>query len=155
MMNRFAAMQLCPAFWNRDLTPISAACSRSASASTTKASEPPSSITVFLIPRPASAPTADPAASLPVSVTAAMRSSSTTGSIAAPPSTSVRNDAGGNPLDRNTSSIASAQPVTFEACLSTTTFPAVSAGTAARKACQYGKFHGMIANSTPSGRNAA
>ena len=39
---------------------------------------------------------------------------------------------------------------TFEACLSSPTFPAIRAGTAKRMACQSGKFHGMIASTGPS-----
>ena len=48
-----------------------------------------------------------------------------------------------------------AQPVTFEACLRTPAFPAMSAGAAKRKTCQNGKFHGMTASTTPRGGNAA
>ena len=107
-----------------------------------------------MIPLPASAPTDEPAASLPVSVTAATRSSSTIGSICLLPTSSVAKRPSGKPLARKISSIFSATPVTFEACLSTIALPAMSAGAAARNACQYGKFHGMIASSTPSGRNA-
>ena len=39
---------------------------------------------------------------------------------------------------------------TFEACLSSPTFPAIRAGTAKRMACQSGKFHGMMASTGPS-----
>ena len=52
------------------------------------------------------------------------------------------------------SSIASAQPGTFDACFSTPALPAISAGAANRKTCQNGKFHGMMASTTPSGSNA-
>ena len=41
---------------------------------------------------------------------------------------------------------------TLLACLSRPTLPAMSAGAAKRMACQSGKFHGMIASTTPSGR---
>ena len=50
--------------------------------------------------------------------------------------------------------MASAQPSTFEACLRTPPLPAISAGAAKRKTCQNGKFHGITASTTPSGRNA-
>ena len=40
---------------------------------------------------------------------------------------------------------------TFEACLSSPTLPAISAGVANRIACQSGKFHGMMARTGPSG----
>ena len=57
----------------------------------------------------------------------------------------------GSPASRNTRSIASDDPGTEEACLSATTFPAISAGAAQRNSCQNGKFQGMIASTTPSG----
>ena len=47
-MKRFAAMQLCPQLRKREATPTDAACLRSASGRTMKASEPPSSSTDFL-----------------------------------------------------------------------------------------------------------
>ena len=46
---------------------------------------------------------------------------------------------------------ASAHCGTFDACLSRTTLPAISAGAATRNTCQNGKFHGMIARIAPSG----
>jgi soluble lytic murein transglycosylase len=52
---------------------------------------------------------------------------------------------------RATSSIASAQPGTFEACFSRPVLPAISAGAMKRKHCQKGKFHGMIASTGPIG----
>ena len=60
----------------------------------------------------------------------------------------------GNPACTNISSIASAQPGTFDACFRTPALPAMSAGAANRKTCQNGKFHGMTASTTPSGSNA-
>ncbi len=42
---------------------------------------------------------------------------------------------------------------TLDECLSSITFPAASAGSPARNACQNGKFHGMTARITPSGWN--
>ncbi len=62
-----------------------------------------------------------------------------------------REGAGGKPASRKTSSMASAQPVTLLACLSTPTLPAISAGAAKRNTCQNGKFHGITASTTPSG----
>jgi hypothetical protein len=49
--------------------------------------------------------------------------------------------------------MASAHPGTFDACFSTPAFPAINPGAAKRKTCQKGKFHGMTANTTPSGLN--
>ena len=40
---------------------------------------------------------------------------------------------------------------TFEACLSSPTLPAASAGAAKRKTCQKGKFQGITASTGPSG----
>jgi len=57
----------------------------------------------------------------------------------------------GYPASRKTSSIAVAHPGTFEACLSSPTFPAVRYGAANRKTCQKGKFQGMTASTGPSG----
>jgi len=39
----------------------------------------------------------------------------------------------------------------FGAGFNSITFPAIKAGAAARNVCQYGKFHGMIASTTPRG----
>ena len=119
-------------------------------------SEPPSSSTLFFSARPAAAATAAPARSLPVRVTAAIAR------VVDEPRADVRDlgvgdqqraeHALGQPgLARRASSIASAQPGTFEACLSSAALPAISAGAAKRKTCQNGKFHGMIASTTPSG----
>ena len=151
-MKRLAAMQLWPQFWKRAVTPTLAACSRSASASTTKASEPPSSSTVFLSAAPAAAAIFRPAASLPVSVTAWMRGSAMSCSACVAGIMSVRNTPAGKPAARKISSIANAHCGTFEECLSTIVLPAMSAGAAARNTCQKGKFHGMTARIVPSGR---
>ncbi len=57
----------------------------------------------------------------------------------------------GNPARANRSCMNSAVCGTFEACLSSPTLPAISAGAANRIACQSGKFHGMMASTGPSG----
>ena len=59
----------------------------------------------------------------------------------------------GNPASRKTSSMASAHCGTFDACLSSPTLPAISAGAAKRNTCQNGKFQGMTARTGPIGRN--
>ena len=67
----------------------------------------------------------------------------------------VRNRFCGKPAStKQRSRCASAQPGTFEACFSTPALPAISAGAAKRNTCQNGKFHGMTASTTPSGRKA-
>ncbi len=57
----------------------------------------------------------------------------------------------GRPASCSSASMASAHCGTLGACLSRATFPASSAGAAKRNTCQYGKFHGMIANTAPIG----
>jgi len=64
----------------------------------------------------------------------------------------VRKRSRGNPASRKTSSMASAQPPTLGACFRSPAFPAMRPGAANRKTCQKGKFHGMIASTTPRGR---
>ena len=66
----------------------------------------------------------------------------------------VRNTPFGNPACTKRSSIAIAQPGTFDACFNTPALPAISAGAAKRNTCQNGKFHGITASTTPSGSNA-
>ena len=101
---------------------------------------------------PAVLATATPAASLPVRVAAATRSSRITASTLPLPISRVWNTSSGKPASRNSSSMNSAVWGTLLACLSRPTLPAASAGAAKRIACQSGKFHGMIASTTPIGR---
>ena len=96
----------------------------------------------------------EPVSELPVSVTARMRGSAMTGSIAEPATSTVRSRPSGKPASRTTSSIASAHCGTFEACFSTAALPAMSAGAAKRMTCQNGKFHGITASTIPSGSKA-
>ena len=63
----------------------------------------------------------------------------------------MRNSPIGAPASRNSRSIARAQPVTLGECLSTAALPAERAAPANRSTCQNGKFHGITANTTPSG----
>ena len=77
-MKRFAAMHDCPLLTMRALTAIFTASSRSADGITTNGSLPPSSSTLFLIRFAAVDATLAPAGSLPVSVAAFTRSSSST-----------------------------------------------------------------------------
>jgi hypothetical protein len=98
------------------------------------------------------AATARPAPVEPVRVTAATRSSVMTRLLTAGVwSNPATITASGTPAAAASSSSRNAQPVVEGACLSTTTFPAATAGASARTTCQQGKFHGMIANRTPSG----
>src|SRR6266498_5018684 len=56
-----------------------------------------------------------------------------------------------NPARQKISSMASAHCGTLDACFSSPTLPAMSAGAANRNTCQNGKFHGMMASTGPSG----
>jgi hypothetical protein len=150
-MKRFAAMQDWPLLTMRALTPTFTASSRFALGITMNGSLPPSSRTDFLICFAAAAATLAPAGSLPVSVAARIRSSSSSFATASEPISSVWNSPSVKPASTNTSSIASADCGTFDACLSSPTFPAISAGAANRKTCQKGKFHGITASTAPSG----
>ena len=100
---------------------------------------------------PAAVATDSPARSLPVIVTAATRASAMIDAAASRVTSSVSNSPAGPPAAATARCSSSAQPVTFSACLSTTVLPSSTAGASTRTTCQYGKFHGMIANSTPSG----
>ena len=84
-------------------------------------------------------------------LTAATRASSITARTWRLSIRSVWNTPSGNPARRKMSSIASAHCGTLDACLSTATLPAMSAGAAKRNTCQNGKFHGITASTTPSG----
>ena len=150
-MNRLAAMQDWPLFTIRAFTAVAIAAGRSASGMTMNGSLPPSSSTVFLITLPAADATWLPAVLLPVRVTAATRGSSITERTCSVSIRSVWKTPSGNPARRKMSSIASAHWGTLDACFSSPTLPAISAGAAKRKTCQKGKFQGMIASTGPIG----
>ena len=150
-MKRLAAMQVCPALPKREATAPATALSRSASSRTTKASLPPSSITHFFSCWPALPATERPARSLPVSVTAATRGSRMTAAACSLSMCSTPNTPAGRPASSSTLAIRSAQRGTLLACLSTATFPAISAGARKRNTCQNGKFQGITASTQPSG----
>jgi hypothetical protein len=153
-MNLLAAMHDWPLLIILAVTAVDTASSRSALGITMKGSLPPSSMTDFLRFLPAALATDRPAASLPVRVTAAIRLSAMIPSTRSEPISSVWKTPSANPARRKTSSIANAHCGTFDACLRTPVFPAMSAGAANRKTCQNGKFHGIIARTTPIGWNA-
>jgi hypothetical protein len=118
---------------------------------TMNGSLPPSSSTLFLIRFAAPEATLAPAGSLPVSVAALIRSSSSSSATRSAPISSVWSSPSVKPASRRMSSMASADCGTFEACLSSPTFPAISAGAANRNTCQKGKFHGITARIAPRG----
>jgi hypothetical protein len=88
---------------------------------------------------------------LPVKVTARIRGSAISGSTSLPATKTARRKSSRPKASATIFPMAPAQPGTFEACLSRIVFPAISAGAAKRKACQSGKFHGMMASTGPSG----
>ena len=67
------------------------------------------------------------------------------------PISNVRERSFGKPASRNTCSMASAQPGTFEESFITVPLPAIMPGDANRKTYKNGKFHGITASTTPSG----
>ena len=95
--------------------------------------------------------TALPAAVEPVSVTAAIRGSPIRRSTCAASRRRFGQSPSGAPASRKMDAIASPQPGVFGACFRTNALPAIIEGAAKRKSCQNGKFHGMIASTTPSG----
>ena len=114
-------------------------------------SEPPSSSTHFLRTDPAAVATDRPAASEPVRVTAAIRGSAMISATREPGTKRFTKQPSGNPARRKNPSRSSADSGTLEACLSSPTLPAISAGAAKRMTCQSGKFHGMTASTGPMG----
>ena len=112
---------------------------------------PPSSRTTFFPTAPAWAATARPAPTLPVRVTAATRRSAMTAGTWSVPMSRVWNTPSGAPARRKRSSSSRAVRGTLGACLSRPTLPTITAGARKRATCQRGKFHGMMASTTPSG----
>ena len=88
-MKRLAAMHDWPLFTMRAFTAVATARSRSALARTRNGSLPPSSRTLFLRCAPAAVAMLRPAASLPVTVTAAIRSSAMSAATRSDPINSV------------------------------------------------------------------
>ncbi|MNT84297.1 hypothetical protein D3C72_2242920 [compost metagenome] len=58
----------------------------------------------------------------------------------------------GRPASRHAAASSAAVPTMFSAGFSRKPLPPMRIGTAARITCQYGKFHGMMPSTTPSGR---
>ena len=118
-------------------------------------SEPPSSRTTFFSARPAASATFIPAPSLPVSVTATIRSSAISASTLSDLIARFWNSPAGPPAAITISSSAAPQPWTLDACFSRPTLPARIVGAMKRTTCQYGKFHGITASTGPIGCHVA
>ena len=104
---------------------------------------------------PAMEATEDPAGPDPVRVTATTRSSRMTDSTREAPMRRVWKAPAGNPARSNSSCMKMAVCGTFDACLSSPTFPAIRAGAANRMACHRGKFQGITARTGPRGCHRA
>ena len=150
-MNRLAAMQAWPHTRIRAVSAAVQQSSRRASARTTNGSDPPSSMTAFLMWAPARAPTAAPARAEPVRVTPRTARWATASGTSPVSTRSTRSRFGGNPASVKSPSRAMATPVTLGACLTARALPAARIGAAARMTCQKGKFQGMTARMTPRG----
>jgi hypothetical protein len=127
------------------------AASRSASASTTFADLPPSSsVNRFRLPA-AARWISRPTSVEPVKETL---SRSSCAAIAAPASASpviTFHTPAGTPASRASSARRSAETGASSAGLCTTAFPQASAGASFQEAMTRGKFHGVIAPTTPTG----
>ncbi len=99
-------------------------------------SDPPSSSTTFLSARPAASATFAPAPSLPVSVTAATRSSAMIAATLSDPIGRFWNRPDGASARATISATSAAQPWVSEACLSRPTLPARIVGASQRTTCQ-------------------
>ena len=145
-------MQTWPQLPKREAIPAATAVSRSASASTMNGSEPPNSSTEGFSAAPANAATAAPARGEPVRVTPLIRGSSMIRPIASLPTLMTANNPSGAPASSQQAASMRAERMTLGAGLSRNPLPPSRIGTAARTACQSGKFHGMMASTTPVGR---
>ena len=150
-MKRLAAMQDWPLLMVRAFTAVLTASSRSALGITMNGSLPPSSSTVFLICRPAALATWRPAGSLPVRVAALdARIVEEPLDLIGGDQQRLEHTLQGSPRAGG-SARSPGRTAAIEACFSSPTLPAISAGAAKRNTCQNGKFHGMMASTGPSG----
>ena len=150
-MNRLPAMQLWPPLTMRAVAAISAAC-RGIGVGQHDVGVRAAELEHRLLQRAAGRrATWRPAGTLPVRVTAAIAGPRSARARLGPGSAGCGTGPPESPLRGTSSSSASAQPGTFEACLSTAALPAIRPGAAKRITCQNGKFHGMTASTTPSG----
>ena len=127
-MMRLDEQQTCPPFQWRPNTAHFTALSRSASSSTMKASEPPSSIVDFFSALPAWAATRAPAPSEPVRATPCTRGSLMIVSIWPRVAYRFWKHPAGNPVSCISFSKAAADCGTLEACFRRMTLPAASCG---------------------------
>ncbi len=130
---------------------IAAAADGSASASTIAAFCPPISACTGIPRWVAVTATARPTAAEPVKLTTS--AASTRAAPARGPPTTTWNRSAGR-ASANSSAIQSAQPTASGEGLSSTAFPAASAGAAFHNGMASGKFQGVINPATPCGRRS-
>ena len=136
------------------IAPVTAA-SRSASSNTMNGALPPSSSDTRLTVCAACAISSFPTAVEPVNVslrTVGLSASSAPTSSAGPQTTF--STPGGTPARSASAAIARAESGVAGAGLTTNVHPAASAGAALRAIMPIGKFHGVIAAQTPTGRRS-
>jgi hypothetical protein len=147
---RLAAMQTWPALWNDPKLPTRAACSRSASSSTTSAELPPSSRCSRLRSGAASRATSRPAATDPVNPTTGMSGWVTSSRPVSPPPGSTCSRSAGSPASSSRrAKTTPPQTAVRGSGLSTTALPRASAGASARAARKGGALNGAITPTTP------
>ena len=146
-------MQVCPPLRNLETMAWATAASKSASSKTISGAFPPSSRATFL-----TVPAAWPISSLPTSVLPVNEIFFTAGLVVSSAPTGAGSEAvttlntpAGTPARPASSARASAASGVSSAGLATTVQPAASAGAALRAMVAKGKFHGVMAATTPTG----
>src|SRR5690606_16353222 len=150
---RLAQTQVCPALRNLEAIAPATAASRSASEKTIKGALPPSSMVTFLTPLAACCDNSFPTAVEPVKVilrtcgcvvnSLPMAAASVLATMFITP--------GGTPAHYASTTKARADNGVAPAGLATTVHPAAKAGAILRASMALGKFHGVIAATTPTG----
>mmetsp|Transcript_20951 Transcript_20951/g.65136 ORF Transcript_20951/g.65136 Transcript_20951/m.65136 type:complete len:225 (-) Transcript_20951:391-1065(-) len=152
---RFVATHACPALRSLEAASARAATSRSASSNTTNGAFPPSSSASFLTVGAHCAKSLRPTAVEPVKDKRRTRASihmaaPTSGELAREQGRTL-NTPGGTPASSASCSSASAESGVASAGLTTAVQPAASAGATLRVIIALGKFHGVMAATTPIG----
>ena len=149
--SRDPAQQTCPWLNQTPSTTPSTAASRSALSNTTNGDLPPSSsdrcLPVPAVARRISRPTSVE----PVNATFAISGWRTSAAPVEPSPVTMLSTPGGSPVSCATSAKRSAVSGVYSAGLSTTVFPAASAGATFQASMSSGKFQGMIWPATPTG----
>src|SRR6478672_2351097 len=151
-MIRLDAVQRCPAWKNAPFTAIETAVLISASSSTTSGFFPPISSCTPAPALTAAAATDGPTSCDPVKVTASTSGDDASAAPIFEPGPITRlSTPGGRPARCTMSAIIHGDAGTSSAGLNTTQFPNASAGAIFHAGIASGKFHGVIAATTPNG----